>query len=201
MTLSNVPKRIFVLNGHPAETSLNRTLAETYVQSARDAGHDVRFMNLNDLDFDPDYGFSGYETHKPLEPELEQALKNLEWAEHVVLVTPMWWGGLPAKLKGLFDRTLLPGRTFSTRETTWAGLPKPMLTGRTGRVFVTSDTPGIFMRLAYGNALIRQLKGQIFGFVGIKLSKIVHFSGASHPKEGAVEKWISQVKQQGAVGA
>ena len=194
-------KRILVLNGHPAEISPNHTLAETYAEAARNAGHEVRLMHLNDLQFDPDYGFSGYVNQKPLEPELEQALENLEWSEHVVLMTPMWWGGLPAKLKGLFDRTLLPGRTFSTRETNWMGLPAPMLTGRTGRVYLTSDTPGWFMRWHYHNALLRQLKDQIFGFVGIKLSKIVHFSGASHPKEGAVQKWISEVQQQGAIGA
>ena len=194
-------KRIFILNGHPAEASLNRTLAETYAQAAREAGHDVRLVHLHDLDFDPDYEFSGYKKQKPLEPQLEEVLKNIEWSEHMVLTTPMWWGGLPAKLKGLFDRTLLPGRTFSTRETNWMGLPSPMLSGRTGRVFMTSDTPGWFMRWHYHNALLRQLKDQIFGFVGIKLSKIVHFSGASEPKEGMVENWISEVRKQGAIAA
>ncbi|MEL7429229.1 MAG: NAD(P)H-dependent oxidoreductase [Pseudomonadota bacterium] len=194
-------KRIFVLNGHPAESSLNRTLAETYATAASDAGHEVKLVHLHDLDFDPDYGFAGYKNQKPLEPQIEEVLGFMEWSEHMVLMTPMWWGGLPAKLKGLFDRALLPGRTFNTRETNWMGLPSPMLTGRTGRVFLTSDTPGWFMRWHYHNALLRQLKDQIFGFVGIRLSKIVHFSGASHPKEGMVEKWISEVRLQGAQAA
>lgn len=190
-------KKIFVLNGHPAEESLNRTLAETYAQSAINAGHQVKLLHLSDLNFDPDYGFSGYVNQKPLEPELEEVLSAIEWSEHVVLTTPMWWGGLPAKLKGVFDRALLPGRAFSTRETNWMGLPAPMLEGRTGRVFITSDTPGWFMRWHYHNALLRQLKDQIFGFVGIKLSKIIHFSGASHPKAGLVDKWISDVRKYG----
>jgi len=113
----------------------------------------------------------------------------------------MWWGGLPAKLKGLFDRSLLPGRAFNTRETNWMGLPKPMLAGRTGRVIITSDTPGWFMRWVYSDALLRQLRNQIFGFVGIKLKKIIYFSGASAPKKGAVETWIAEVKRKGAVAA
>ena len=54
------PKRIYVLNGHPAAQSLNRTLAESYADAARAAGHDVRMTHLHDLDFDPDYGFGGY---------------------------------------------------------------------------------------------------------------------------------------------
>ena len=32
------PRRIYVLNGHPAEASLNRTLALSYAEAARAAG-------------------------------------------------------------------------------------------------------------------------------------------------------------------
>ena len=194
-------KRIYVLNGHPAENSLNRTLAESYAQAARDAGHDVRVTHLHDLQFDPDYEYGGYTNQKPLEQGLEQVLENIEWSQHMVLTTPMWWGGLPAKLKGLFDRTLLPGRTFDTRNTTWMGLPAPMLTGRTGRMIVTSDTPGLMLRWFYRNAMLRQLRDQIFGFIGIKPAKITYFSGASHPKTGAVDRWINEVRKAGAAAA
>ena len=94
-------KRIFILNGHPAESSLNRTLAESYADAARAAGHEVRLTHLHDLTFDPDYGFGGYENQKPLEAELEHMLDDIAWSEHVVLTTPMWWGGLPANLAGI----------------------------------------------------------------------------------------------------
>lgn len=194
------PKRIFILNGHPAATSLSRTLAETYAGAARAAGHDVRIAHLHDLNFDPDYEYAGYATQKPLEPQLEQVLTDIEWSQHMVLTTPMWWGGLPAKLKGLFDRTLLPGRTFDTRTTTAMGLPAPMLAGRTGRVFMTSDTPGWIMGLFYRSAMLRQVRDQILGFVGIK-SRVTHFSGATHPKEGQVSKWLRQVRAIGAEAA
>ena len=195
------PKRIFILNGHPAAASLNRALAESYTEAARMAGHEVRLTHLNDLDFDADYGFSGFVNQKPLEPAIEQVLNNIEWSEHVVLTTPMWWGGLPGKLKGLFDRILLPGRAFSTRETNWMGLPAPMLSGRTGRVIVTSDTPGWFMRWIYRNAMLRQLRDQILGFIGIKPARITHFSGATHPKTGVVDRWVDQVRRYGEAAA
>ncbi len=194
-------KRIYILNGHPAEASLNRTLAEAYADAARKAGHEVRLTHLHDISFDPDYEFGGYERHKPLEAGLEKVLEDIEWSQHVVLTTPMWWGGLPAKLKGLFDRALLPGRTYDTRKTDWMGMPSPMLSGRTGRVFMTSDTPGWFMRWVYHNAMLRQLKDQILGFVGIKPARITHFSGASHPKPGAVERWKAEVERYGAIAA
>ena len=75
------PKRIFILDGHPAAQSLTRSLAEAYGDAARAAGHEVRAAHLHDLDFDPDYGFGGYENVKPLEPVLERFLDF--WREEI----------------------------------------------------------------------------------------------------------------------
>jgi len=194
-------KRIFILNGHPAERSLSRTLVEAYADAARQAGHEVRLTHLHELHFDTDYGRGNFDDPKPLEPALEQLLQDLSWSEHFMMSTPMWWGGLPAKLKGLFDRTLLPGRAFDTRSKTLIGLPRPMLTGRTARVVVTSDTPGWFMRLAYKNALIWQLRRQILEFVGLKPARLTHLGPASEPKAGEVQRWVAQVRRLGSQAA
>lgn len=193
-------KRIYVLNGHPADTSLNRVLAVSYVEGATDMGLEVRLTHLHDLDFDSDWGRSGYGDPKPLETVLEQVIADIEWAEHFVLITPMWWGGLPAKLKGLFDRILLPGRAFDTRN---PGLlfPAPMLKGRTARVILTSDTPNWFLGLVYRNALPRQIRDQILGFVGIKPTKFTHLAGASKATSGVVDRWITRVTKLGAAAA
>ncbi|MDD9908162.1 MAG: NAD(P)H-dependent oxidoreductase [Ahrensia sp.] len=117
------------------------------------------------------------------------------------MATPMWWGGLPAKLKGLIDRTFLPGKTFDTRNKTAIGFPMPMLKGRTARLIVTSDTPGWLMSFCYGNALFRQIRYQIMGFVGIRPTRFTHFNMASHPKPGKVDGWIKTVSQLGAQAA
>lgn len=193
-------KRIFVLNGHPAEASLNRALAESYVGGAQASGLEVRLTHLHDLDFDSDWGRSGYANPKTLEDVLEQVISDIEWAEHFVLITPMWWGGLPAKLKGLFDRILLPGRAFDPRN---PGLffPAPMLTGRTARVILTSDTPKWFLGLAYRNALPRQIKDQILGFVGIKPTKFTHFAAASHAEVAVINRWLAKTERLGAAAA
>jgi putative NADPH-quinone reductase len=140
---------------------------------------------------------AGYKNAKPLEPVLETALGDVEWCSHFVLAFPLWWGGFPAKLKGWVDRVFVPGRTFTTERTTTLGLPAPLLTGRSARVFVTSDTPRSYLRLAYGDAIVRQLKGQVLGFVGFKPVKITLFAPASDPKPGAVDKLLERVDRLG----
>lgn len=187
-------KRILVLNGHPAKSSISKSLTEAYNVSASNAGHDVRILHLADLSFDMDHGFGGYQEHKPLEECLQQFQDDLQWSEHFVLMTPMWWGGLPAKLKGLFDRTLLPGWAFDTKQRK-NGFPKPLLTGRTANVFVTSDTPDFFFWLLYRKSLFRQIKGQILGFVGIKPTQITHFAPVGKAEDEKIEIWISEVNK------
>ena len=193
-------KRILILDGHPGNESLSRSLAESYRDSARNAGHEVRIAHLSEMDFDIDFGGGGYRSTKPLEQELEKLLSDLKWSEHLVMTTPIWWGGLPAKLKGLLDRILLPGETFDTRRKRM-GFPAPLLSGRTARVLVTSDTPGWLMSIFYCNALFVQLRKQIFGFVGIKPVRIKHFKMATRASSTTVEKWLTETRQLGAAAA
>lgn len=194
-------KRIYVLDGHPAKDTLSRALAAAYAKAAEAKGHEVRVAHLSELAVDMDYENAGYVNTKPLEPALEQVMADIEWCEHFVMVAPMWWGSVPAKLKGLFDRAFLPGRAFDTRNLSKIGMPAPMLGGRTARVIVTSDTPRWFLWLRHGSAMIRQLRGQILGFVGIKPARVSYFSGASHPKTGQVQRWLDRVAGLGAKAA
>ena len=189
-------KRIFILNGHPAQSSLSRSFAETYEKSALDAGHEVRMTHLNDLAFDADFGISGSSKPKPLEQCLQSFQKDIEWSDHFVVMTPMWWGGLPAKLKGIFDRTFLPGWAYDPRQTKM-GKPAPLLAGRTARAIVTSDTPTFFLSLFYRKALLHQIKGQIFHFVGMKPAKVTHFAPASKAGPEKITPWLKQVAALG----
>jgi len=195
-----MPQRIFILNGHPGPSSICREAVGRYAAAALAAGHEVRVSQLADLAFDPDRGRAGYSNAKPLEPVLEQELANLEWCSHFVLAFPLWWGGFPAKLKGWIDRVFVNGRTFTTDKTTSLGLPAPLLKGRSARVLITSDTPRSFLRLAYGDAILRQLKGQILGFCGFKPVRVSFFAPASHPRPGAVDTLFEQLDQLGKAG-
>ncbi|WP_298295635.1 NAD(P)H-dependent oxidoreductase [uncultured Litoreibacter sp.] len=193
-------KRILVLDGHPGGRSLSGLFTKTYADAAVAAGHDVRHMRLSDMQFDMDFGDGGYKNHKPLEPVLEDFLTSLEWAEHFVVSTPMWWGGLPAKLKGLFDRTLLPGRAFDTRVTKM-GMPTPMLTGKTARVILTSDTPMWAMRWLYRRALMHQTTNQVMKFCGLKPTRYTYFSGATNADAPQVSCWSKQLEALGGSAA
>ena len=96
-----------VIDGHPDARSLTAALAQRYAD-----GHgDARVLALRDLDFDPSLRY-GYRERMTLEPDLIDAKAALQTADTVVVATPLWWGSVPALLKGFFDRALLPQQEY-----------------------------------------------------------------------------------------
>ena len=108
-------KRILVILGHPANKSFCGALADSYVKGAEAAGNEVRLISLGNLSFDPVL-HNGYATIQELEPDLVTAQAAITWAQHIVFVYPIWWGAMPALLKGFIDRVFLPGFAFKYRE-------------------------------------------------------------------------------------
>ena len=107
---------------------------EAYVSGAKKAGAEVKILTIAELDFNPSLQF-GYQQRMELEPDLVQAQQLILWAEHLVWIHPVWWGGLPAVTKGFIDRVFLPGFAFKYRENSvwWDKL----LAGRTARIITT----------------------------------------------------------------
>ncbi|WP_299481150.1 NAD(P)H-dependent oxidoreductase [uncultured Roseibium sp.] len=185
--------RILILDGHPAKGSFCSALAAQYARQAGQAGHEVRSWHLSDMDFNPDYGTSDFDGGPQLEPDLESIWHDIVWCEHIVLVHPLWWGGHPAKLKGLFDRVLLSGKAF--KYVAGKSIPEKLLTGRSAQVLVTADTPGWIFRWIYGSGIRKQTEKQILAFCGFK-PKGYHVFSPIHGSDGADrEKMLTRAGQ------
>ena len=155
-------KKIFILLGHPDVDSLNRTLSDEYERGAKEAGHEVRRMNIGDMQFDPIL-HHGYRLKQELEPDLLSFQENVCWCEHFVVVYPSWWSTMPAILKGLIDRAWLSG--FAFKFYSGGNLWKKLLKGRSATMIVTSDTAPLIQRILFGDTTNELRKG-ILGFSG-----------------------------------
>lgn len=193
-------RRILTVNLHPGTVSFSAALAQAYVTGATAAGHAVRTATLSDMQFNPDLGQSGFRNTPPLEESLRQFCDNLVWAQHVTLVSPLWWGGLPAKAKGLIDRTFLPGFAFDPRIRRM-GLPKPLLVGRSARLILTADTPAWAFRWLYRSALRHQMQRQILGYTGISPMRFTHFAPVEHSTADQRRIWLAQTRTLGSRAA
>jgi NAD(P)H dehydrogenase (quinone) len=181
------PSRVLVLNGNPARDTLCGAMAERIADEARRRGQTVRLVHLEDLDFDANLR-QGYRARMDWEPDLQALAESLTWCDRLVIVHPLWWGSAPGKLKGLFDRVLMPGFGFQYVE--GKSLPKPLLSGRKARVVITSDTPTVFLKWIYGNGWVKVLRRQILAFCGFKDLKVKYFSPVRGAKPEALAKMV-----------
>jgi NAD(P)H dehydrogenase (quinone) len=183
-------KRITIVLGHPDSNSYCAAISSAYEQSARNAGHEVRLIQLGALKFDPIL-HKGYKEIQALEPCLVDAQEAITWANHLVFVYPIWWGSMPALLKGFFDRTFLPGFAFKYRKDSqfWDKL----LAGRSAHVFSTMDTPPWYFWLVYKMPGHNQIKRTILEFSGIKPVKITSFGPVRYASQARRESWLKQV--------
>ena len=158
--------RIFILVGNPDKETLSGELANTYESEARKAGHEVRRLNIGDLQFDPIL-HKGYKVIQELEPDLKMVQENISWCEHFVLVYPNWWGSMPALLQGFWDRAFMPHFAFHMHKNKF-GWDK-MLKGRTARVIILTGNPPFLDWLAFGD-FTATIKRSLLEFSGIKTS-------------------------------
>ena len=132
---------ILIVYAHPAATSFNQSLCQEAVRTFTQAQHGVQLSDLYAMHFNPvanwdDYrqqphseSFSSaqliaYQQNK-LSNDLKQEQEKILWSDVVIFQFPLWWFGMPAMLKGWFDRILTAGFAFENGEWFDTGLLKP----------------------------------------------------------------------------
>lgn len=187
-------KKIAIINGHPNKNSFNFGVAEAYRLGASETGAEVREIVIRDLNFNPNLQF-GYQKRMELEPDLMKAWEIIQWADHLVWVHPVWWGGFPALMKGFIDRLFLPGMAYKYRENSvwWDKLLK----GKTAHIITTLDQPGWYYRLFFGRPSVNQLKKSILEFCGVKPVKVTYIGIIRNSKDEQRTQWLRKVKELG----
>lgn len=164
------------------------------MEGARNTGAEVREIVISALDFDPNLRY-GYQKRMELEPDLQRAWETILWAEHLVWVHPVWWGGLPAVMKGFIDRLFLPGMAFSYRENSlfW----EKLLKGRSARIITTLDQPGWIYRLLFGRPSVNQLRKSTLEFCGIRPVRLTYVGVVKKATAEQRSKWVAKVRRLG----
>ena len=159
-------RRILILQGHPDTSAPHfcHALAEAYAEGARQAGHEVRSIDVAQLDFPLLRSKAEWE-HGPLPPALLPVQQAIAEAGHLVLFFPLWLGGMPALVKGFLEQVARPGFALAKDEEHPFG--RKLLTGRSARIVVTMGMPALVYRWYFRAHSIKALERNILGFVGI----------------------------------
>ncbi len=186
-------KRVLVLAPNPKKGSFTFNLAEAYARSA-EKEHEVQLLDLSDMEFNLDLS-GGYAMQHTMEESLKLFQDSLAWCDHFVVFTPVWWGSLPAKFKGLIDRTFLPD--FAFKYENGSLIPKKLLQEKTARIVMTMDTPPWYFFVVEAAPALRQLKDATLKLVGFgKVKSKMTGPIINSTKESRVE-WLKYVSNLG----
>lgn len=145
--------RILVVFCHPVAESFAASIRDRCVAELERAGHELVVKDLYREGFSPVLSAEERRAYEDVAADrraLAGELAALANAEGLLLIYPTWWYGLPAMLKGWFDRVWLPGVAFDLDSQ--RGISTHALSGiRRLMVVTTYGAPRWFIRLWMGD--------------------------------------------------
>jgi putative NADPH-quinone reductase len=192
-------KRITIIQGHPDPDGrhFGHALAQAYREGAEAAGHVVRLVEVAKLDF-PLLRTQDDFDHGTPPDAIRPAQEAIAWADHLVILYPLWLGDLPALLKGFLEQVLRP--EFAFTKTAPDRPAKKRLTGRSARVVVTMGMPAFAYRWFYRAHSLRNLERNVLKFCGIGpvRSSLIGMVEAADGRRRA--RWLVKMRGLGKAG-
>src|SRR5262245_13697105 len=190
--------RISIIKGQPTGgfQHFGHALAQAYAQAALAAGHEVQSIAVADLDF-PILRSKQEWDEGPAPAAIAKAQEVIGWAQHLLIIHPLWIGSMPALLKAFFEQALRPGFAMAA---TGKGRWSKLLSGRGARVVVTMGMPAPIYRWYFGAPGLKSLT-QSLSLVGVapcRTTLIGMIEGMHATKR---RKWLRRLSALGARAA
>lgn len=176
---------VLIIHAHPEPKSFNAALTRTATAALQEAGHNVVVSDLYAMHWQPvsdRRNFSSVAEPEFFKQQVEEQwatanggyaadiqaeLDKIRQADLLIFQFPLWWGGMPAILKGWIDRVLTLGVTYSYGQWYDEGLLK----GKRAMISVTTGGPESMYESDGLNGdvdgLLNPLQYNILRFVGL----------------------------------
>jgi len=192
-------KHIAIIQGHPDSGThhFGHALADEYVKGCEDGGHEVKRIEVGKLDFPLLRTQEEFEKGQPPD-SITQAQDAIAWANHLMIIYPLWHGTMPALLKAFFEQVLRPGFAFEYAES--GRFPKKRLTGKSARIVVAMGMPALIYRWFYFSHGLKNLQRNILGLCGIGPVKSTFIGSIEGMSEKQRLGWLDEMRGLGELG-
>jgi putative NADPH-quinone reductase len=186
--------RIVIIQGHPTSGSGHfcHALADAYAEGAFAGSHQVRFIPVADLDFPLLRSKADWDGAPP-PSVIADAQRTMAWAEHLVIIYPLWLGGMPALLKGFLEQALRPAFMTGGADGSW----KTALKGRPSRIVITMGMPAFVFRWYFGAHSLKSLKRSILSLVGIGPNRHILVGTVEGMSDARRDAWLGAMRKLG----
>lgn len=189
---------IVIIQGHPDSTRrhFGHALASAYGEGASRAGHKLKVITVANVEFPLLRSHEEYYQGEPL-PAIRQCQEDIRWADHLVIIYPLWMGSMPALLKGFIEQVFRPGFAMTPVDggKKWIKLLK----GKSARIVITMGMPALIYRWVFGAHSLKSLEKNILRFTGIRpiQESLVGMVEGSPERR---QRWLERMRKLGATG-
>jgi len=183
-----------VINTHPNPDSFTYEVREAVIEVLQEQGHDVQLRDLYTLQFNPvlmqEEFVATKEGNVPEDVRVEQ--EYIRWADCLILIYPLWWGSLPALLKGYIDRVFSYGFAYTMDGGTIQG----GLTGKKAILFTTmGNSEEHYREVQMFEAMKKTVDEGIFAFAGIEVLEHLYFASVTSVGDEERQQMLELAKQ------
>ncbi|MBT3206067.1 MAG: NAD(P)H-dependent oxidoreductase [Gammaproteobacteria bacterium] len=157
-----------IIYTHLNPNSFAKAVADEVESAAAGKGHEIKSIDLYAEKFNPilefpDIQYSFMNGDAPEDVKAYQ--QQISWADQITFIYPLWWGHMPAMLKGFIDRVFSNGFAYTYDENG----PKGLLEGKSVHQFINTGNPSeVLSENGMHDAIRKEQEGGIFGFCGMK---------------------------------
>lgn len=184
--------KTLVIYAHPDHESHAKHTLELVEAKLKHGKEDYEVLDLYHIKFDPVLSKEELYERREKGPlaDVAKMQKKISDSDHLIVIYPIWWNGMPAILKGFIDRVFGPGFAYKYVN----GIPHGLLKGKKATVFATTGSKKLLTCLFLGNRFKKNATRDIFGFCGIK-AKVYHTDAALGLNDNQKEKIRKNVEK------
>lgn len=192
-----------IVFNHPYGGSFCGAILAAVERGLKTGGHKCRVINLDQDDFDPvmrpkdllafvGAGRAGEDALDAIDDQVREYKDHLEWAEHLVMIFPVWWMTTPAMTKGFIDKVIFPAIAYDMKD----GRLVSRLSLRKVTVITTMNTPADIYREVFGNPLEGSLIKGTFRQIGIENIEWTSLSEVKQVSREQREAWLEEIERR-----
>ncbi len=182
-----------IIYSHLNPNSFTKAIVDQIEIKGKEKGDEVKIIDLYGEKFNPILEFPDIESMfmgKETPTDAKKYQEMITWADHLTFVYPLWWGQMPAMLKGFIDRIFASGFAFEYGETG----PKGLLNGKTAKLYISTGTPNEYYEQSGMFDAQRRINNEgVFGFCGIK-SSITFFGNVAMGTDELRKGYLDSIK-------
>ena len=192
-------KKILIIQGHPDNHELHfgNAIADAYEIGAKESGRAVKSIQIAKLSFPLIRSQKEFESDD-VPADIRESQQAIRWADHILILYPLWLGTMPALLKGFFEQVFRPG--FAMDMNSPKKLPKGLLKGKSARIVVTMGMPAFVYRWFFFAHSVKSLERSVLSLAGIGPIKMTLIGMVEAMKDADRKQWLAKIRALGAQG-